>query len=166
MNSKRLWMNGRRSFVAMVRGYVLPSMQISRVCLLYWKTVKMTCDKCEKQVSKHASAATWGIQTRTYRLAWCWVLGDFQSSVRGFGLALSDTCFCMFLLTCGLAYSLFLDIPGYFWTGEISVGLNLLKTAQGELTDLIWFVCLEDSWSKGGKNTRAQHMWGRRVPGA
>ena len=55
--------------------------------------------------------------------------------MRGFGLALSDTCFCMFLLTCGLAYSLFLDISGY--AGVISVGLNLLKTAQGELTDLI-----------------------------
>ena len=48
MNSKRLWMNGRRRFVAMVRGYVLPSMQISHVCLLYWKTVKMTCDKHRK----------------------------------------------------------------------------------------------------------------------
>ena len=41
--------------MAMVRGYVLPSMQISHVCL---KTAKMTCDKCEKQVSKHASTAT------------------------------------------------------------------------------------------------------------
>ena len=57
MNSKRLWMNGRRRFVAMVRGYVLPSMQISHACLLYWKTVKMTCDKSEKQVSKHVSTA-------------------------------------------------------------------------------------------------------------
>ena len=40
----------------------------------------------------------------------------------------------MFLLTCGLAYSLFLDISGY--AGVILVGFNLLKTAQGELTDL------------------------------
>ena len=33
MNSKRLWMNGRRSFVPMVRGYVPPSMQISHALL-------------------------------------------------------------------------------------------------------------------------------------
>ena len=65
MNSKRLWMNGRRRFVAMVRGYVLPSMQISHACLLYWKIVKMTCEKCKKQVSKHASTATWAMQTKT-----------------------------------------------------------------------------------------------------
>ena len=65
MNSKRLWMNGRRRFVAMVRGCVLPSMQISRACLLYLKTVKMTCNKCKKQVSKHVSTAAWAIQTRT-----------------------------------------------------------------------------------------------------
>ena len=69
MNSKRLWMNGRGSFVAMVWGYVLPSRQISHVCLLYWKTVKMTCDKCEKQVSKHVSTAAWAIQTRTWVFA-------------------------------------------------------------------------------------------------
>ena len=57
--------NGRRSFVPMVRGYVLPSMQISHACLLYLKTVKMTCDKCKKQVSKHVSTAAWAIETRT-----------------------------------------------------------------------------------------------------
>ena len=34
--------------MAMVRGCVLPSMQISRACLLYLKTVKMTCNKCKK----------------------------------------------------------------------------------------------------------------------
>ena len=65
MGSKRLWMNGKRSFVPMVRGYILPSRQILHACLLYLKTVKMTCDKCKKQVSKHASTAAWAIQTRT-----------------------------------------------------------------------------------------------------
>ena len=56
MNSKRLWMNGRRSFVPM-------GVQISHACLLYLKTEKMTCDKCEKQVSKHVSRHVSAMQT-------------------------------------------------------------------------------------------------------
>ena len=31
--------------------------------VLYWKTVKMTCDKCEKQVSKHVSRHVSAMQT-------------------------------------------------------------------------------------------------------
>ena len=35
----------------------------ARVCLLYWKTVKMTCVKCKKQVSKHVSGHVSAMQT-------------------------------------------------------------------------------------------------------
>ena len=64
-------MGAREDFVAMVRklkgirAIEKRCAQISRVygLLVYWKTVKMTCDKCEKQVSKHVSRHVSAMQT-------------------------------------------------------------------------------------------------------